>query len=232
MTTRSIVLITAGCVAIAVTCATGVGVLMTKVGRKTLQTVLSIERPADLDHPQVIDRAVFQLSYPGNWLVDTDEAHYDLDHLFTLVSPGRSQRLLVIVEAKPADPAKKVAAQVAGIRTKFSSSATQTPFARWGSYLGKGVAISGRMLGIVSGEARIFSHSDATQSFTVVEVRSDRDALISGAGGAFDLIARSFRLHNPCQRGRRAECQKGCEWGDPGDCETLAASPADGDAGP
>ena len=171
------------------------------MGRKTLQAVLSIERPADLDHPQVIDRALFQLSCPGNWTVGREEANYNPDHLFTLLSPGQSQRLLVIVEAKPSDPAKNVAAQFAGIRKKFSSSAKQIPFTRWGHHTGKGVDVSGRMLGFVSGEARVFSHSDATRSFTIVEIRTDRDAFISGAAAAFDSIAQSFRLHNPCEAG-------------------------------
>ena len=167
------------------------GVYSTKAGREFLEDLATTEGAADTKHPHEINRKGFRLKYPGNWTIDTKDEDYDPDHLFTIESPGSSFTMMIITP-EPTDPADDIRSMVDAYVPKLLKDPRRTPFTKWGAYLGRGVELRGRVMGINRGGLRIFAHASPTVSFTVVELYFDDDLTMVKPG--LQLIASSFSL--------------------------------------
>ena len=165
------------------------GVWSTEVGSDFLEDLASEEEPADVDHPKKIVREGFRLEYPGNWQIDTADADYDPDHLFSIDSPGSVFVMFIMIDL-PTDPSDNVEEQV-GQFSKLIAHPVKSPFQRWGVFSGEGVLLKGRILGMKAG-VRIFSHSAEDKSFIVVHQYFDED--LTDVEPGFKLIERTFQL--------------------------------------
>jgi hypothetical protein len=170
----------------------GGGVLSVSGARAVFAALFRSEQAADVKGSTKLDRPAFELSYPGNWKVDTSATDYDPDHMFSIDSSGNSFALFVVAETTALEPSAVVEEHAKLQTEKVVKGATRTPFTKWGAFEGSGVTLTGKMLGITPGVVRIFAWRSATRTFTVVESTYDDDRANVSPG--FDLIARSFRV--------------------------------------
>jgi len=169
----------------------GLGIASTEAGRAFVSDLASSEQPADTTHPTTLTRAGYSLKYPGNWKIDTADSDYDPDHLLSIDSPGTCFVMLVLIDAAT-DPAWNVQTQVDAHVPKLMKTPTRAPFTKWGKYQGQGVYLKGKVLGITPGGVRIFSYSQETRSFVVVEFCHDED--MKNVKPGFELLESSFDL--------------------------------------
>jgi hypothetical protein len=185
-----------GYIAVALTCLavgniTGflAGVWSTKAGRAFLTNLLSSEKPADVTQSQRLVRDSFELDYPGNWRIDTEDDDYDPDHSFSIDSPGACFVMFHLTDL-PVEPARNVEIHAEKF-SKLISASEKLPFQRWGQYDGEGLHLKGRIMGMKGG-FRFFAHSSNGRSFSVVQQYFDEDWASVGPG--FDLIEKTFEL--------------------------------------
>jgi hypothetical protein len=158
--------------------------------------LMQTEQRADVRAAKPHVRERFRLEYPGNWTIDEEDEDYDPDHLFSIDSPGSCHVSVIVFDA--AIPAKdSVGAQVEALVPRLVKEPVQTPFTRWGAYDGEGMALAGKILGVLKGSVRIFAHESAAEdlTFTIVEFCYDEDLPLVRPG--FELIERSFQLGSP-----------------------------------
>jgi hypothetical protein len=170
-----------------------VGVLTSEAGRRTFHSRLSAERPADVAHPQTIDREGFSLQYPGNWRRHDEPAdNRDPDRLFSLDSPGSSFAMFAVYDA-PTDPATNVAIQLRDFVPAQIKDPARADLTRWGAYTGSGVILKGPTLQSgAPATLRLFSHTDTDRSFVVVEMIFDED--LADVDPGLKLVESTFKL--------------------------------------
>jgi hypothetical protein len=151
------------------------------------------EEKADLRSTRPIVRERFHLEYPGNWTIDDQDEDYDPDHLFSIDSPGSCSVTVIVFDAA-ISARTSVEAQVEALVPRVVKQPVQTPFARWGAYDGEGVALAGKIFGVMKGSIRIFAHESVREdlTLTVVEFCYDEDLPLVRPG--FQLIERTFAL--------------------------------------
>jgi hypothetical protein len=151
------------------------------------------EEKADVRSTRPFVRERFQFEYPGNWTIDEADEDYDPDHLFSIDSPG-SCTLSVIVFDAAISAKTSLDGQVEAFVPRIVNQPVQTPFTRWGAYDGEGVALAGKILGVMPGNIRIFAHESQREAltFTIVEFCFDEDLPLVRPG--FELIERTFAL--------------------------------------
>jgi hypothetical protein len=167
------------------------GVLSVKAARELFANAMHGERSADVDHTVSVTRSAFAFQYPGNWKIDTTDADYDADHMFSVDSPGQSMVQVTIMDGSP-DPKTHVDTTVTTMTSKLIPDGTRTPFTHWGAYEGEGALLKGKLLGLTSGTIRIFAWRSGKRTFAVMEQTFDEDRARVTPG--FELIERTFRV--------------------------------------
>jgi hypothetical protein len=146
------------------------------------------EKPADVANPKTHASAAFRLSHPGNWTIDDDGDIPGAKQLF-VESPGACMVVVTVFEDS-IEPAEAIRIQEKEVK-RLGSDMTRTPFTRWGSFTGEGIALKGKIL-LIPGWMRIFAHQGDTRSFSVMEYCYDEDR--SAVQPGFEQIERSFTL--------------------------------------
>lgn len=150
------------------------GIGATKAGAAFLEDFVSSEAAADTAHPKKHVRPGFSFDYPGNWTIEADDPENDPDHHVNVESPGACMTMLLVFDL-PLDPAENVQAQVDAFVPKVISAPSRTPFTQWGKYTGQGALLKGKMLGLLEGSVRVFSHASESRTFIAVEQCYDED---------------------------------------------------------
>lgn len=172
----------------------GTGVMAVKAGRDFFLDAFESEKKADVARPQTLDRPAFRFEYPGNWKIDTAAEDHDIDHSFSVESPGESMVMFQIADAE-LDPKESIQTYADVQAEKVVKGATRTPFTSWGKYTGEGVLLRGKMLGIVPGSVRIFCFRAGDRTIVVIESTYDEDRASVAPG--FELIERTFEAKAP-----------------------------------
>jgi hypothetical protein len=154
-------------------------------------SLLQSEPVADVSSPQTIARAGFTLQFPGNWAIDTADADYDPDHMFSIESPGWAFALFGVY-ANEVDPQTLIQTQLAGFHDEKFLLSNQQPITRWGSFEGEGVTFSATLPGQQEALVRFFVYSTEERSFSVLEHVYEED--LKPAKPGLDFIANSFAL--------------------------------------
>lgn len=165
-----------------------------KLGQEVLTGAFSAEKPAAVDDAITLQRAGFELKYPGNWKIDTEDVDYEPDHNFMLESPGSAYASIAIYDIE-LDPKETVETMIDSSLKKVVMGARRSQFQQWGQYKGYGVELKGRIIGVARGGIRVFVHSKNGQSFSVIEQYMDDDVNRSKPG--HQLLEKSFRLKQP-----------------------------------
>ncbi len=156
----------------------------------TFPQVVIEEEPADIDNPQDFEGERFRLKYPGNWTLVEDDAGSETGRSFSIHSLGGSYAKITVYDHET-DPQQNV--DEAAESVDFSSP-DEHPLEVWGEFFGKGVLLLDIHSQYLS-QVRIFSHSNETSSFLVIEHRDSTPSEATEPG--FDLIAESFELIEP-----------------------------------
>lgn len=167
------------------------GIYATDAGKAFMENLFSDEEAADITKTNTLSREGFILQYPSNWTVDRSDDSYDPDHYFSIESAGGSVIVFVIVDASTT-PEENVESIVAEYVPNLMKNAVRTAFTTWGKYSGAGVHLKGRLFFVPGANIRVFSHSSAFKSFTIIESFYDEDVLQVCPG--FELIASTFEL--------------------------------------
>lgn len=168
-----------------------IGVASTRAGQHAIEAMASSERAADVEHPLKLARASFALDYPSNWKIVASDERPDVDHGFTIDSPGSCHIQFVIFDLAM-DPEKALDAQVTEFTKKLIRDPVTTRFTKWGRYEGAGAEIHGSIAGALLGRVKIFALSTGGKTFTIVEHLYDDDRAMVEPG--FRLIESSFEV--------------------------------------
>ena len=165
------------------------GVASTKAGSEFLDELVEQETQADVEHPKNMVRPAFELQYPGNWRIDTDDEDYDQDQLFSIESPGAAFAMFVIGQMET-DPEQGLKNQLEAFG-RIYQNAPATRFERYGSYAGKGAVLKAKVLGVAT-TARLFSMYE--DGWTVMITQQCPDEDLKYVEDGLSLIEESFRL--------------------------------------
>ncbi len=174
----------------------GVAVLVMKARAPSEQA--PAEEPADVASPKTLEREGFELRFPGNWRVASEEDDFDPDAYFSIDSPGGSYVTIELID-EPVAVDEEVRQCVADFVPEWISRPEQEPFTQWGAYKGLGLHLSGSTADGEEGGVRIFAHEGDRGAFVAVEIyyAEDRDHVSPG----FELIRKSFQLRMPRRPG-------------------------------
>jgi hypothetical protein len=175
--------------AVGLACGFALGVVSVRKTRELFVEALQQEQPADVAHPKDLERAAYQLRYPGNWRVDASGEGEALDRIFTVKSPGHSFVMFIIADGE-VDPKTALNVQVKAQTAKVLRDATRTPFDHWGAFHGAGMLLAGKDLGLVEATMRIFAFRGGDHTFTILESTFDKDRAMVTPG--FALVERTF----------------------------------------
>jgi hypothetical protein len=165
------------------------GIGSTKIGKQFLEDMVEDEQQADVSNPSKVQREKFEIQYPSNWKVDTEDEDYDADTMFSIDSPGSTFVMFVIMPGL-VDPDEMVQIQIEQFR-KLVSTMSVTKLERYGSHTGKGAKLTGKTLGI-STTTRVFSFKQDNMTIMITEQCPDDDRPLAQAG--LKLIEKSFKL--------------------------------------
>ncbi|MFT5525627.1 MAG: hypothetical protein ACI9G1_000560 [Pirellulaceae bacterium] len=165
------------------------GVASTNAGSEFLESIVSLERPAEIDDPKSVERPKFHLSYPGNWEVADDEEDYDPDTHFSIDSPGDAFTMFMIGEGE-IDPVDTVQQQVLAFRRIMPNLTTEN-FGEFGQYSAAAAKMKGRMFGIPT-TVWAYSFQHEGHAFIVTEQCADED--LQNVEPGFKLIRESFQI--------------------------------------
>ena len=149
-----------------------IGVASTKAGEDFLSDLAGGEQMAETANSQTIKRQRFELSYPSNWLIDTDDEDYDPDHLFSIESPGSSFAMF-IMDTLELDPEESLQEQIE-IFSNMMGNPDIENFTAYGQYKGKGAYLRGKMMGM-SFTIKVFTGYINEQSVIIVHQYPDED---------------------------------------------------------
>ncbi len=163
------------------------GVASTKVGKAFFKNLFQDEMKADLTHPQQLVRDGFELEYPSNWKIDTEDSDYDPDHMFSIESPGNAF-VMFVIGAGETQPEEILQIQIRQFE-KLMSNTSMERFERYGRLSGKGAVVKGKILGS-STTVKLFAFNDRGQTLMITEQCPDEDLIRVKDG--FALIEKSF----------------------------------------
>ena len=152
------------------------------------------EEPADVANPSTLEREGFQLRFPGNWRVSSEEDDFDPDAYFSIDSPGGSYVTIELID-EPVAVDEEVRQCVADFVPEWISRPTTEPFTKWGGHEGLGLHLTGRTAYGDKGGVRIFAHSGDRGAFVVIEVYCDKG--LEHVSPGFELIRKTFKLQMP-----------------------------------
>ena len=136
----------------------------------------------------VFSQPGFEVRYPGSWKTSGE----DPAHTVSIRGPGGSFALLQVFN-EASDPKEKVQRAVVELSKLMESSSTH-PFTKWGRYEGFGQEIVGKW-GKAITHARVFAHSQGSQSCLVQQVRINEDS--DSVSQGMSLIEETFTLRDP-----------------------------------
>ena len=177
----------------------GLGTVTTRQVRRAADGAQ--EEPADVASPKALEREGFQLKFPGNWRVASEEDDFDPDEYFSIDSPGGSYVTLEIID-EPVAVDEEVRQCVADFVPEWISRPEKEPFTSWGAYEGLGLLLTGSNCYGEKGGVRIFAHSSDRGAFVVIEVYYDDDLTLVSPG--LDLIRKTFKLRMQATRKRNS----------------------------
>ena len=170
----------------------GLGTVTTRQVRRAADGAQ--EEPADVASPKALEREGFQLKFPGNWRVASEEDDFDPDAYFSIDSPGGSYVTVEVID-EPIAVDEEVRQCVADFVPEWISRPAKEPFTTWGGYEGLGLHLTGRTAYGDQGGVRIFAHSTDRGAFVVIEVYYDEG--LEHATPGFELIRETFKLQLP-----------------------------------
>lgn len=142
--------------------------------------------------PIKLDRPLYNMSYAGDWKVDSSDQDFSWDSYFTLDSRSGSGFISMFVFNTGIDAKDAVDQQIKAHLEKTMKDGKVTRFENWGSYKGEGANIKGKLMGTFNGNINIFSYTTDSNSFIAVYQVMDSDWEKDQAG--IDLIKSSFHL--------------------------------------
>ncbi len=174
-----------------------VGAASSKAGQALLRGAVQHEKQADVASPTKLARAGFELQYPSNWRVATDDDDYDPDHMFSIESPG-SAFVMFVLGAGGIDAEETLKEQIKPMQRLMGSAAIQR-FEKYGRLAGKGATLTGKIMGVKT-TVRVFAYVQDDQTVMITQQCADED--LAQAAGGLDLIERSFALKSPGSGGQ------------------------------
>lgn len=150
--------------------------------------IISHPVPPDISNPSRYERTYFSFSYPSNWKIDKANKYFKPDEFIILDAPTDGQVRIQIIndEIDDRETVNDVIQRFSLPGLKVSS---QDDFSLWGNYPGYGVTLLGDIIDKPF-KARIFSHSEVSNSLVVWEYWWDGEKSINKSG--FQLIEKSF----------------------------------------
>lgn len=138
-------------------------------------------------------REAFKFEYPASWTVDVKGKDYDPDHVFSIDEPGRRAMILFVIYDAEKDAATLLA-KLEKAHEKTIHGATRTEFNHWGRYEGVGVALQGKVQGVVKTTVRLFAFNAGKKTFLLTENLPDE--LRQQLAPDFQMIEQSFHVTN------------------------------------
>ena len=169
-----------------------IGVFASKTARQFFIGMFEQEKEADIKKQKEIIRPNFRVKYPTNWTIDTADEDYDPDRLFSIESPGNSLTMFIIFDAETS-PKENIENQINAHVPKLLKNPERIPFTNWGQYIGEGIELKGKILGLYQGGVRIFSYSTKIKSFIIVEFSYEED--LKQVKPGLELIELTFILN-------------------------------------
>lgn len=165
------------------------GIASTKLGKEFLEGLSKQEQMAAVEEPQKLVRERFELLYPANWSVNTDDEDYDADYMFSIASPGATFVLFMMGDVET-DPQENIQNQITAY-TKFLGNPTTARFCSYGKLTGEGVQLNGRVMGV---KLTVKAFSFSKSGFTAIIVQQYPDDDLKYVEDGLALIERSFSL--------------------------------------
>jgi hypothetical protein len=167
------------------------GIVSTKAGKAFIRDMVEDERNAEVSQPAKLVRDRFELQYPSNWEIDTEDEDHDPDHMFSIDSPG-SAFVMIVIGDVASDPEDNLQTHLRQFEKLMSNSATSR-FDRYGGLTGKGATLKGRIMGIRT-TVRLFACQQDDLTILITQQCPDED--FKQTQGGFSLIEKSFVLKN------------------------------------
>ncbi len=165
------------------------GIGSTKVGARFLEDLVEEEQQAETGTPKKLGRARFELLYPANWKIDTDDEDYHPDQMFSIDSPGSAYVMFMLddIETNPEDNLQH---QINGFSRMLDTMDIQ-PFKTYGQVHGKGAILRGTVLGT---KITVKTFACYSQGMTAIIVQQYPDEDVGYVKDGFRLIEESFIL--------------------------------------
>jgi hypothetical protein len=139
-----------------------------------------------------LDRPHYQLKYYSDWTIDSTDANFDIDSYFTFNTASDNGTISFFIFNTPIDPEEHVNGQVEAHLDGLLKGGKVEYFQAWGKFKGQGAVITGKLMGVMKGEVKIFAYAGDTYSFLAVSqiFESDQDKDLPG----LKLIENTFML--------------------------------------
>lgn len=122
------------------------GIAASGAGKAIIQGIAAEEQNAEVSHPTKLAREKFELQYPSNWKINTEDEDYDPDQMFSINSPGNTFVMFVIGSGEM-EAEDTLQIQIKQFE-KLISSPTINRFESYGSLTGKGATLKGKTMGV------------------------------------------------------------------------------------
>ena len=126
-----------------------------------------------------------------NWNIDSTDEDYDLDNYFSFNSPSNSGFASFFIFNTEIDEKEHLNEQINEQLKVTIKNGKVSYYNNWGNYKGGGAKINGKILGILKGEIKIFSHSCDSCSFLTLSMIYDSDIDVDKKG--LDLMETTFQ---------------------------------------
>jgi hypothetical protein len=138
----------------------------------------------------LIDRPGYEMKYYSDCTIDSTDQDFDLDSYFTLNTASNNGSISFFIFDTTIDEEEHLNVQIKSQLDGILKNGSVTYFSTWGKYKGRGAKITGKFLGTMEGEFRVFVHSGNGRSFLVASqfFNSDREKDLPG----LELIEKSF----------------------------------------
>ena len=148
----------------------------------------AVAGPGD-EETRSLKRARFELRFPTDWAIDTEDPDFDPDHLFSIDSPENAFVMFFMGSVKT-DPSDNVREQVKAFSRNMDKTAV-SDFDSYGKYKGAGAEITGKLLGY---KVTVKAFSCYVEGMTVIVVQQiPEDEGLSAAHG-IAMIEKTFTI--------------------------------------
>jgi len=166
------------------------GLVSTRAGKSFVQSLVQDEQNADVSHPTSLAREKFQLQYPANWHIKTEDYKYDPDHMFSIESPG-SAFVMFVLGPGDTDPEHNLQLFIRQFEKLMGSPAIDR-FETYGRLPGKGATLHGKLLGNRT-TVKLFAAHENGMTILITQQSSDED--LPRVQEGMRLIETSFTLN-------------------------------------